>query len=156
SPGPVRVRGVCRADPRDGDTWVLLVDVDEIAGAAAAGTARIEVGGAAPRPPLIEGDAVTLWADLRLPHGLGDPDAFDAAGQAGRDGVHAVGWCKSPRLVVRAGRGDVGWLRGAASRARQWGRTRLTNAIEPGREQAVVRAMVLGERTALDRETSET
>src|SRR5262249_11402102 len=30
SRGPVRVRGVCRADPRDGDAWVLLVDVAEI------------------------------------------------------------------------------------------------------------------------------
>ena len=155
--GPVLVRGVCRADPRDlGERWILLVDVDEVAGAPMAGTARIDVGGGAPRPPLIDGDAVALWAELRVPRGLSDPDAFDAAAQARRDGVHAAGWSKSPRLVVRTGRGDIGLLRDAAARARRWARERLVNSIAPGREQAVVRAMVLGERTALDRETSET
>src|SRR5713101_5505680 len=155
--GPVLVRGVCRADPRELDErWILLVDVDDVGGTPMAGTARIDVGGGAPRPPLIDGDAVTVWADLRIPRGLSDPDAFDGAAQARRDGVHAVGWAKSPRLVVRTGRGDISPLRDAASRARQWARGRLVSAIEPGREQAVVRAMVLGERTALDRETSET
>ena len=99
---------------------------------------------------------MALWAELREPHRLGDPGAFDAVAQARRDGVHAVGWCKSPRLVVRPGRGDLGWLPSAAARAREWSRARLMAALPAGREQALVRAMTLGERTALDQETSET
>ena len=161
--GPVLVRGVCSADPRDSaDRWVLTVDVEDVHApppggpSPPRGRARIDVTGAATRPRLIEGDAVALWAELREPHRLGDPGAFDAVAQARRDGVHAVGWCKSPRLVVRPGRGDLGWLPSAAARAREWSRERLMAALPAGREQALVRAMTLGERTALDQETSET
>ena len=100
---------------------------------------------------------MSVWAALRAPRGLGDPGAFDAAAHARRDGVHAVGSCKSPRLD-RAARtaATSGWLRDRAARARRWSRARLVAALPPGREQALVRAMVLGERTALDPETSET
>jgi competence protein ComEC len=155
--GPMRVRGVCHADPREvQDRWVLLVDVHEVGGRPARGRARIEVGGAAPRPALIEGDAVALWAELRAPRRLANPGSFDAAAHARREGIHATGWCKSPRLIERAGRADVGLIVDAASRARRRCRTRLAAAVPPGREQALVRAMVLGERSALDQDTSET
>lgn len=154
--GPVLVRGACHADPREVDgRWILVIDVQEVAGRALTGRARVDVGGSALRPALIEGDEVSLWADLRAPRGLADPGAFDSAAQARRDGVHAVGWCKSPRLVEARGRRGIGWLRDGAARARRWSRARLVAALPPGREQALVRAMVLGERTALDRETAE-
>src|SRR5262249_31159344 len=62
----------------------------------------------------------------------------------------------SPRLV-EAGLGrDAGWLSGSAARARRWSRERLVAAIPPGPEQALVRAMTIGDRTALDQETSDT
>ena len=155
--GPVLVRGVCQADPRDADgRWILVVDVHEVAGRAVAGRARIDVGGTAPRPPLIQGDRLAVWADLRPPHGRSDPGAFDAAEQARRDGIHATGWCKSALLVAPGGGREIGWLADLAARARRWSRARLVAAIAPGREQALVRAMVLGERTALDEDTSET
>jgi competence protein ComEC len=155
--GPVQVRGVCRADPRDGDgKWILVLDVEEVSGQKVAGRARIDVGGTSRRPDLIDGDRVSLWAALRAPRGLRDPGVADAAEQARRDGIHAVGWTKSPRLVEGTGEREVGWLRDRAARARRWSRARLVAAVPPGREQALVRAMVLGERTALDPETSET
>jgi len=155
--GPVKLRGVCHADARDASgKWVLVLDVEDVSGQPMAGRARIDVGGLAGRPELIEGDRVSLWAELRVPRGLSDPGAFDAAAQARRDGVHAVGWCKSPRLVEATGERAAGWLPDRAARARRWSRARLAAALPPGREQALVRAMVLGERTALDPETSET
>jgi competence protein ComEC len=155
--GPVQVRGACQADPREANgKWILVVDVREVSGRAMAGRVRIDVGGGAARPDLIQGDRVSVWAELRAPRGLGDPGVFDAAAQARRDGVHAVGWCKSPRLVEPLGGRDLAWLPGQAARARRWSRARLVSALPAGREQALVRAMVLGERTALDEETSET
>ena len=155
--GPVKVRGVCRGDPREGEgRWTLVLDVEEVAGRSMSGRVRIDVGGAAARAPLIDGDRVVVWAVLRVPRGLRDPGAFDAPAQARRDGVHAWGAAKSPRLVEATGERDAGWLRDRAARARRWSRERLVDALPPGREQALVRAMVLGERTALDAETSET
>jgi competence protein ComEC len=155
--GPVLVRGVCQVDPREADgRSILVLDVADVAGVPARGRARVDVGGTSPRPALIQGDRVAVWADLRAPHGLSDPGAFDAAAQARRDGVHAVGWCKSARLVTPGGGRDIGRLADLAARARQWSRVRLVAALPPGREQALVRAMVLGERTAIDEETAET
>jgi competence protein ComEC len=155
--GPVKLRGVCRADPREAEgRWTLVLDVEEVSNQPVTGRARIDVGGTARRPDLIDGDRVVLWAELRAPRGLRDPGAFDAAAQARRDGIHAVGWCKSPRLVEATGEREAGWLRDLAARARRWSRAQLVAALPPGREQALVRAMVLGERTALDAETSET
>jgi competence protein ComEC len=155
--GPVRLTGVCHSDPREAEgRWTLVLDVEELSGQPMAGRARIDVGGTAGRPQLMDGDRVVLWAELRAPRGLHDPGAFDAAAQARRDGIHAIGWCKSPRLVEPTGERDAGWLRDLAARARRWSRGRLVAALPPGREQALVRAMVLGERTALDAETSET
>jgi len=155
--GPVTVRGVCRGDPREGEgRWTLVLDVEEVAGRPMAGRVRIDVGGTAARAPLIDGDRAVVWAVLRVPRGLRDPGAFDAPAQARRDGVHAWGAAKSPRLVEATGERDAGWLRDLAARARRWSRERLVAALPPGREQALVRAMVLGERTALDAETSET
>src|SRR5450432_2636039 len=91
--GPVLVRGVCQVDPREAEgRWILVIDVQDVAGVAARGRARVDVGGTSPRPALIQGDRVAVWADLRAPHGLSDPGSFDAAAQARGDGVHAVGW----------------------------------------------------------------
>ena len=149
----MKLRGVCHADPREARR---PLDPRHRRGARSsgqptAGRARIDVGGTASRPDLMDGDRVVLWAELRAPRGLRDPGAFDAAAQARRDGIHAAGWCKSPRLVEATGERDAGWLRDLAARARRWSRARLVAALPPGREQALVRAMVLGDRTALDR-----
>jgi len=155
--GPVVLRGVSHADPRETDgAWIVVLDLSEIGGRPATGRVRIDVGGTARRPPLIEGDRLSLWAELRALHGLADPGAYDATAQARRDGVHAVGWCKSPALVQTGlGRG-AGWLADHAARAREWSRRRIVAALPAGREQALVRAMTLGDRTALDKETSDT
>src|SRR5262245_24475917 len=46
--GPVRLRGVCHADPREAEgRWILIVDVHDLGGRHVAGRARIDVGGTA-------------------------------------------------------------------------------------------------------------
>src|SRR5260221_9775513 len=153
--GPVKVLGVCQADARDASgKWVLVLDVEDVSGQPMAGRARIDVGGMAGRPELIEGDRVSLWAELRVPRGLSDPGAFDAAAQARRDGIHPVGWSKSPRLVQATGERAAGWLSDRAARARRWARARLAAPLPPRRGQALVRAMALGGQSALGTETS--
>src|SRR6185295_7736096 len=74
--GPVRLTGVCRGDPREAEgRWTLVVDVEALSDQPMAGRARIDVGGTARRPDLIDGDRVVLWAELRAPRGLRDPGA---------------------------------------------------------------------------------
>lgn len=158
--GPVELRGVARRDAVPGDArFVLLLDVEALTVAGrrmpTRGRARIEVGGEAARPAIADGDLVSVWTDLRPPRPGGSPGEFDAAAQAFRAGVHAFGRCKSARLVTWHGRHPVGWMRGAASRARQWARGRVLEVVPPGPEQALVRAMVLGDRAGLDDDTAE-
>ena len=157
---PVHVVGICRADPRDkGDRWELVVDVDAVEEAGrserAPGRVRVEVSGRAARPNLVRGDRVSLWAVLRRPRGFGTPGAFDAEAHARRAGVHLLGSCKSPRLVEALGRsegaGPIAW----ATHARRRARARLMASVPPGPEQALVRAMVVGDRTGLDPDTAE-
>jgi len=156
----VLLRGTAAEDGRDrGDRWTLAVDVRTVEWQGVArpltGRARIDVRGSAARREVAQGDDLELWTELYAPRGFGTPGAFDAAAQARRDGVHAAGATKSPRLVRSATRPPSGW-RGRAARVRAAARRRIRQAVPPGAEQGLVRAMVLGDRTGVDRETSET
>jgi competence protein ComEC len=153
--GPVRIVGRAAADAQDEtDRWRLLVDVENLGDGRTdrpmRGRARIGVGGQAPRPEVIEGDRLALWATLRTPRGFNDPAVAEAAEVALRAGVQALGYCKSPRLVEtrRPARpaGPSEW----AARLRCQARRDLVQYITPGAEQGVVRAMVLGDKTAID------
>ena len=158
--GPVRVRGRAAADGRDvGDRWLLLIDVDSVDDGRSQrflqGRVRVAVGGLASRREVVEGDGLALWTSLRRPRGFGDPAAADAAERALREGIHAVGYCKSPRLVEvmpaprRAGIGE--W----AAQVRGGIRRTLERYVLPGAEQGVVRAMVLGDKSGIQDETAE-
>ncbi len=156
---PVRISGTCVADPRAvEDRWELLLDVEDVFAEGRAqrlgGRVRLEVGGRAARPPLIEGDRVRVWAVLRRPRGFLDPGAFDAAAQARRQGVHLVGFVKSPRLVEPGPKPAAATLARGAARLRGWSRAQLA-AVIGGPEQGLVRAMVLGEKAAVDPDTAE-
>jgi competence protein ComEC len=156
---PVRLEGRAATDAAEADgRTLLLLDVGTLAGGERAlpmrGRVRVSIAGDAAIPRIIEGDRVTLWAQVWRPSGFHNPGAADAAEAARRDGVHAVGYCKSGRLVDVARPSSADW----GSRIAGWRETlrlRLDSFVPPGQEQAVVRAMVLGDRTALDRETSD-
>jgi competence protein ComEC len=156
----VLVRGTAAEDGRDrGDRWTLIVDVRSVewlnVPRPLSGRARIDVRGSAARREVGQGDDLEVWAELYAPRGFGTPGAFDAAAQARRDGVHAAGASKSPHLVRVMPQPPTGW-RGLATRMRATARRRIQHAVWPGPEQGLVRAMVLGDRTGVDRETSET
>jgi competence protein ComEC len=156
----VRVVGVASADGivRDGRTTVV-VDVRSIEADGATrgvrGRARVDVAGDTPAPEIGEGQTVAVWAQLRLPRASGTPAAFDPAAQARRQGVHALGYCKSAQLLSVGAAGDAFSLSAAAARARAWSRRALLAYVLPGPEQALVRAMVLGEQQAVDDDTAD-
>jgi competence protein ComEC len=157
SDAPVRLVGRALTDALpDAERFVLLLDVSQIsegpATQAMRGRARIDVGGAAARPRVLAGDLVSVWASLRLPRGVSTPAAFDVERAAFQQGVHAFGYCKSAQLIdSRAGSG----LRALMARGRQWARARLQAHVPAGSEQAIVRAMLLGDRSGLDDEAQE-
>lgn len=157
--GPVQIEGRAAADAgeRDGRT-ALLLDVASVAVGvhtqALAGRARIAIAGEAKPPAIIEGDRVRLWTSVWRPEGFGNPGAADPREAARLEGTHAVGYCKSGLLVsVESGACSDWPARIAAWRAAI--RRRLEALVPAGQEQAVVKAMVLGDRTALDRETAD-
>jgi len=156
---PVRLVGQLARDPWPvEDRWSLLVDASGLEQRGVqhrvAGRARITVGGASPRPDLRAGDRVAVWATLRPPRGFANPGSPDTAARARREGVHAVGYCKTPLLVERlAAAGDT--VAAAAARLRGWARVQIAAHVPPGSEEALIRAMLLGDRSGLDPETEE-
>jgi len=157
---PVQVQGVAAADATaEQDPWVLLLDVHVVRSRGEAlpirGRVRILVGGESRGLEVAEGDAVRAWVRLSPPSNFRNPGGFDALDHARLKGVHAWGRCKSRRLLaIRQGAGPAG-LPGAASAVRGWARRQFRAAVPAGPEQALLRAMVLGDRGGLDPETSE-
>lgn len=158
---PVRVTGELTQDPRqEPERWSLVLDVASLRTAGAEqplrGRVRIDVGGEASRADLMAGDRVAVWAQLRPPRGFLNPGSRDVRGQARGEGIHALGYCKSPSLVEALGRGArLPWWRDGLARARQWARAKLRRHVLPGQEEALVRAMVLGDRDGIDPATAE-
>ena len=157
---PVRLTGRAAADGivRGGRTTVLLdVETVEADGAlrAVRGRARVDVGGETRVPEIREGRRVALWAQLRLPRASGTPGAFDAAAESRQKGVHALGYCKSAQLLEPGADPGGSGLRAAAARVRSRARRALVAHVLPGPEQALVRAMVLGDQQAVDDDTAD-
>jgi competence protein ComEC len=148
---PVQLEGIAADDAATrNQSWSLLLDVER----PARGRVRIVGSGMLPGD-VVAGDRVAVWASLREPRNFGDPGAFDAVADARRAGIHALGFCKSGRLldarppVRRAG--PARW----AALGRRWARRQFATWILPGEEEGLVRAMVLGDRTGVSAETSE-
>jgi competence protein ComEC len=158
---PVRLEGTVRGDARErGDRMTFVLDVDHAQGPFDAplprGRVRVDVGGQAERPVIADGDRVRLQAPLSLPRDFGNPGAFDSVAAARRDGIVALGHCKSARLLTWLGRSpEVGFFRGALADGRAAARRRLRASLPAGPEEGLVRAMVLGDRSGLDPQTSE-
>lgn len=155
---PVWLAGHVHADALpEGERLRVWLEVEQVRDGsrtrAGRGRVRIDVGGSGPWPELRAGDGLALWASLRVPQRLGDSAAFDTLAFARRAGLHATGYCKSARLLER--RAPAPGLTGTVARLRAAIRQSLRAHVPPGREQALVRAMVLGDRAGLDDETEE-
>ena len=157
--GPVRLQGVAVEDLAGEAGAPLVLDVRSLTlrglEQPLAGRVRIEVGGAAARPQVVQGDRVAAWVELRLQRGFLTPGAFDPAAWAAAEGIHAAGYCKSAALVEVGGPEDPGAWTTRIGHVRSWARARIREAVLPGQEQALVRAMVLGDRVGIDPEVSE-
>ena len=132
----------------------LVLDVTSVSVAGEArsldGRVWVTVGGDAPVPVALEGDHVRVWTTLRAPRGFATPGARDTESEARREGLVAFGYCKSGRLmeVDASARRPLADVREAARRT-------LGRFVGRGPEEGVVRAMLLGDRAGLDRETLE-
>jgi competence protein ComEC len=145
---PVRLAGVVRGDGVErAGRLSLLIDVESVEagghGGQRAGRVRVEVGGEAAKPRLLDGDRVAVWARLR--------PCLRAEGV--RRGIGAFGYCKSARLLERRAGGPP--VRRAAARLREAARRALARSMMPGTERGLVMAMVLGDRSEIDEPTAE-
>lgn len=156
----VEITGHLEADPAPvGERWRLRLRMSsfrqgEVSRDVAA-SVQVTVGGDARRPSLLAGDEVVLWTDLFLPRGFATPGAFDAAGYARRDGIHAFGYTKSAALVTPTGRNRAGPVRRAAARIRAAARGVFARLLPAGPERGLVQAMVLGDVSEIDEATRE-
>ena len=156
--GPVALQGTARGDlavfP---DRAVLVLDVERIEeggrGRVTQGRMRIDIGGRARGPAILDGDGLRLWATVGPITGFRTPGAFDAREAGFHDGVHARGAGKSQRLVEVRARGTG--LAAGAARLRQHARAVFARFIPAGPEEGLVRAMVLGDRTGIDDATAD-
>ena len=106
------------------------------------GRVRVEVGGDAPKPRLLDADRVAGWMTLRPAAGAGD-------------GLAAFGYCKSARLVEPFAGPRQHRVRRLVARLRQRARDIFAQAMPPGTERGLVLAMVLGDRSEIDDATAE-
>ncbi|HXK09614.1 MAG TPA: ComEC/Rec2 family competence protein [Vicinamibacteria bacterium] len=128
---------------------VLLIDVEGVESEGrlerARGRVRVELGGSAEKPRILDGDRVAAWATLRaLPWT-----------RSANEGLAASGFCKSALLLERRDGSGASWARRAAARLREDARRILQRSIVPGTERGLVLAMVLGDRSEIDDPTSE-
>ena len=147
---PLRLVGTLRGDAAERAGRVsFAVDVAsvEVDGrpVPTAGRIRIELGGRAQAPPLVDGDGVAAWVSVRAP----------PRGDAARTGFSAFGYCKSARLLEARDSSEAGPPRRAAARLREAARAVFARSMPPGTERGLVRAMVLGDRSEIDEGTAE-
>jgi competence protein ComEC len=160
---PLRWRGRLRSDPLR-LPWgvryeIALEEVQNAAGAhPVSGGLRVNyfynVGKRADLPPLRAGDRIEALVQARLPRNFLDPGAFDARGWLARQGIHLVGSLRSAELLTPLGTPPLA-LR---HRLARW-RGQLLERVDtlfpaaPARS-AVLRAMLLGDRSFVDSDTS--
>lgn len=156
---PVRVEGLAAEDlPADTGNPVLAVDVEAVARGnerhAVKGRLRLRIGGTTALPEIGRGERIAAWVVFGAVPSYRNRNEPDREEELRRTGVSAVGTCKSSLLIeagAASGNGIVRW----AAASRRWARAVLRAHVASGPEQALVRAMVLGDRTSLDAETAE-
>lgn len=157
---PLRLEGIAAGDAKaDAERQILTLDVARARcgnrEATVAGRVRVEVGGRAERAEIRDGDRLALWATLRAPRGSSNPGSRDAGAAARRSAIHAYGYAKSAGLVEVLERGAASRPRASTAAARAWARRQLLRHLPAGPEEALTRAMVLGDRSGLDPEKEE-
>ncbi|HSD50949.1 MAG TPA: DUF4131 domain-containing protein [Candidatus Methylomirabilis sp.] len=122
-----------------GEAWVVV-----------RGRARLTVLGQAPE--VAYGDEVRGTFRLRHPRRFGNPGAFDYPGYLATQGIFLEGWSRDPVELVQARRGST--ILAAIFRVRALLLRRL-DAVLPHQPGALVKAMVLGDRSGLSPEMNQ-
>jgi competence protein ComEC len=160
---PLRWRGRLRSDPLR-LPWgvryeIALEEVGDVAGAhAVSGGLRVNyfysAGKRTVLPPLRAGDRIEALVQARPPRNFLDPGAFDARGWLAHQGIHLIGSLRSADLLTPLGtppltlRHHLGRWRGQLLE-----RVDALFPAAPARS-AVLRAMLLGDRSFVDSDTS--
>lgn len=144
--GAYEVVGTLRGDAEERDgRLVFVLDAESVRVGGArqptAGRIRVELGGEARRPRLLDADRVAAWMTLRPADGA-------------RDGLAGFGYCKSARLLEELPASQHP-LRRFAAGLRERARRVLERSMPAGTERGLVRAMVLGDRSEIDAATTE-
>jgi competence protein ComEC len=101
------------------------------------------------------GDRVELLAQARLPKNYGDPGAFDYVAQLARERIDLTATVRSLALVNRVDTSRLG-LHNALARARGTLLKRVDELFpEAPARRAVVRAILLGDRSFVDNDVSD-
>jgi len=113
--------------------------------------------GEAPRQPLLSpGDQVEVLAHLRLPKNFNNPGQFDYVAYLERQDVALVGTVKNELLIKRLATDQGDWLSRQIQRLRKALLSRLDSVFGPGETAGVMKALLLGDRSALDARVEET
>ncbi len=140
TPDPERTRFVVEVTRlRLGEAWVVV-----------RGRARLTVLGEAPE--VAYGDEIRGIFRLRRPRRFGTPGAFDYPGYLAAQGLFLEGWTREPVEWVPAGRGST--IQAVIFRVRALLLRRLDAALPPS-QAALLKAMVLGDRSGLSPEMNQ-
>jgi competence protein ComEC len=108
----------------------------------------------APFPPVTEGDLVQLRGELRAPPGRRNPADFDYGAYLRRRGVYATMSVYEPAHVVIAGRRRTA-LEKLVVPARHHVERQLARHVPSSEARAVLRALLLGDRSSLPGATEQ-
>ena len=161
---PLRWRGQLRSDPVQ-MPWGMRYEIalDEVESAAgprpASGGLRLSYFSGGERaellPPLRAGDRVEALARARPPRNFRNPGANDARALLAQQGVHLTGSLRSVELLRKLAPVPVSYSqRMARVRGNLLQRLNRLYASQP-EHAAILRAMLLGDFSFVDRETSE-
>ena len=113
--------------------------------------------GEVPREPLLRpGDQIEVLANLRLPRNFNNPGQFDYVAYLERQDVALVGTVKNELLITRLATGQGSWLSRQIRRLRTALLSQLDAAFGPGQTAGIMKALLLGDRSALDARIEET
>lgn len=150
--GPVEGR-VVEIDRSSSDALRITLDrvvLEDMAPSARPQRVRVALHGDLALHDPAPGETVILTAHLAAPEGAVEPGGFDFRRMAFFDGLGAVGYTRSPVLLLEpAGRGEE-WI----GRLRVWLASGMRDAI-PGDAGAFAAGAMTGDRSGISRDTVE-
>lgn len=114
-------------------------------------TGRLRVFASGVAPEMAPGDQVDLQVDIRPVRSYGNPGGFDYGRHLARQGIWALGKADGYGVRVRSGTSIFFW-RGRLQGFRQKIAEQIGTAVGTGPSAGVIRALVIGDRSGIDRE----